>query len=288
MGSAKEVRCEVMDEVEALELLLRAGGCAELLEAPPPPAAVEAVKAARFCASTVSAGMLRMHVQDEQRMLVCGSSAAYRVCQACGRLPLALSIAGGIISELADTWQTELVPELERELDSGEESVEERVVNASLRVMPASVRQGAEDMCALFAIFPEDAIVPTAAVDVLAPLIGDLLQSGSFKRKTRKLLQQLLTANLLRGSIQHGTVMHDLVRDCMLRKAEAAREGGLRAMQREAIPLLLAAFDANENKEVMGYVSSSLHWHVREAQQPGVAVDADALLMQAISASAER
>ena len=34
--------------------------------------------------------------------------------------------------------------------------------------------------------------------------------------------------------------VHDLVRDCMIRRAEASGEGGMRALQREAVPLLLA------------------------------------------------
>ena len=69
LGGASEVQCEVMSEAAALELLLRTGGCEDLLEAPPR-AAIEAVKA-------------------------------------CGRLPLALGIAGGMITQLADTWQKE-------------------------------------------------------------------------------------------------------------------------------------------------------------------------------------
>ena len=56
LTGAAEVQCEVMGEAAALELLLRAGGCEELLTCPPP-AAMQAVKA-------------------------------------CGRLPLALGIAG--------------------------------------------------------------------------------------------------------------------------------------------------------------------------------------------------
>ena len=51
-----------------------------------------------------------------------------------------------MIQELADSWQSELVAELEQELEDGEESIEERVVNASLRVMPGATKQGAEQL----------------------------------------------------------------------------------------------------------------------------------------------
>ena len=248
LGGAAEVQCEVMDEAAALELLLRTGGCADLLEAPPP-AAIAAVRA-------------------------------------CGRLPLALGIAGGMIAELADSWQSELVAELEQELEGGEESIEERVVNASLRVMPEAMRQGAERLFTLFAVFAEDAVVPAVVIDVVAPLMtgaGGDKQPTTSKRQTRKLLQQLIKANLLRGSIEDGVFVHDLVRDCMIRRAQAAREGGLRATQRELLPLLLAAYDEDTHEAVAGYVATSLQWHVREVQQPGLAVDSDALLMQVLT-----
>ena len=72
------MQCSVLSVEASLELLLRAGGCAHLLETPPP-TALEAV-------------------------------------ELCGRLPLALGLAGGIIVELADTWQDELVPLLQEEV----------------------------------------------------------------------------------------------------------------------------------------------------------------------------
>ena len=53
------------------------------------------------------------------------------------------------------------------------------------------------------------------------------------KRQARQCLKQLLKANILRGSIEGGVSVHDLIRDCMLRRAEAARDGGLRATQRD-------------------------------------------------------
>ena len=165
----------------------------------------------------------------------------------CGRLPLALSLAGGIIKELADSWQHALVPLLREELGGEFDTVEERVVTASLRAVPQEMRADVGALFALFALFAEDAVVPAAAIDVVAPLAqapelarepatagGAALQ----KRAVRRSLQQLIKSNVLRGSIERGVSVHDLVRDCMIRRAERAREGGLRAMQREAAPLL--------------------------------------------------
>ena len=242
---AAEVQCGVLSAQASLELLLRAGGCESALAAPP--------------------------------------AAAVRAVELCGRLPLALSIAGGIVAELGTTWQSQLVPLLQDELGGEAQSVEERVVTASLRVVPSALRTGVEELFTVFAIFAEDAVVPDTAIDAIAPLIrGSAVAAGGAKQKrhVRQALQQLLKGSLLRGSMDTGVSAHDLVRDCMVRRAET-REGGLCALQREATDLLLAAFDASG--PATSYVSSSLHWHVRQAQQQGVALHTDALLKRVLT-----
>eukprot|EP00966_Prymnesium_polylepis_P181956 4214973-Prymnesium_polylepis.2 len=116
------------------------------------------------------------------------------------------------MAELADSWKDNLLPLLKDELFE-EASVEERVVAASLRVVPKALRTGVEGLFALFGVFAEDAIVPAAAIDLLAPLMpGDaaLKQAAQKQRQVRKWLQQLLKANLLRGSIEGGVAVHDL------------------------------------------------------------------------------
>ena len=102
LAGATEVQCGVLSVEASLELLLRAGGCEHLLDSPPP-TATEAV-------------------------------------ELCGRLPLALGLAGGIIRELADSWQDDLLPLLKEEFagDGADASIEERVVAASLAVVPHS------------------------------------------------------------------------------------------------------------------------------------------------------
>ena len=67
-----------------------------------------------------------------------------------------------------------------------------------------------------------------------------------------------MKGNLLRGSVDAGLSVHDLVRDCMVRRAEATRDGGLRATQREAVALLVRAFDAQD--PAVSYVSHHLFW----------------------------
>ena len=160
--------------------------------------------------------------------------------------------------------------------------MQERVVTASLRIVPEELRQGVEALFTLFAIFAEDVTVPDTALDVVAPLMAAPAVEGSSqaaaggssaakqKRLVRRGLQQLLKASILKGSMEAGVSVHDLVRECMIKRAEAAREGGLRATQRDAVPLLVAAFDASS--PAAAYVARSLHWHVRQARLPGKAL----------------
>ena len=169
IGGAEEVQCGTLSTEASLELLLGVGGFDHLISNPP--------------------------------------LAAIQAVDLCGCLPLALSLAGGIITELADTWQDELIPLLKEEFEDS--SVEERMVTASLRVVPESMRAGVEGLFACFACFAEDAIVPAAAIDIFAPLMPASLGISSAsatqqKRQMRKWLQQLIKGNILRGSIDTG------------------------------------------------------------------------------------
>ena len=74
----KEISCGLLSVEESLALLLTSAGLKELIQSPPP-AALEAV-------------------------------------EHCGRLALALPIAGSMIKELEEVWETELVQMLKHEL----------------------------------------------------------------------------------------------------------------------------------------------------------------------------
>ena len=77
------------------------------------------------------------------------------------------------------------------------------------------MRAGIDELFVLLGVFPEDAVVPVAAIDVVAPLLGPF----GGKRQMRRWLQQLLKSNLLRGNIEHGVAVHDLVRDVSCSRA---------------------------------------------------------------------
>ena len=60
--------------------------------------------------------------------------------------------------------------------------------------VPQAMRAGVEELFTIFAIFPEDAVVPTAAIDVPVPLLGDkgAKSTAAGRRQMRKSLQQLV------------------------------------------------------------------------------------------------
>ena len=114
--------------------------------------------------------------------------AAYSAVELCGRLPLCLAIAGAMILEHADDWDTWLVPALrdshgaelrERsaaamggaDAEGGALSVEERVLRASLRSIKDEERVGVTALFDVCACFAEDVTVPAAVFDALAPAI---------------------------------------------------------------------------------------------------------------------
>ena len=113
-------------------------------------------------------------------------AAALQAVELCGRLPLCLAIAGAMILEHADDWETWLVPALrdshgaelrERSANAGDgaeegsSSVEERVLRASLRSIKVEERVGVTALFDICACFAEDATIPAAVFDALAPAI---------------------------------------------------------------------------------------------------------------------
>ena len=187
-----EISCGLLSMEESLSLLLTSAGLEDLAENPP--------------------------------------AAAREAVDCCGRLALALPIAGGMIRELADVWQTELVPLLKGELAESL-SVEGSIVNASLRCVEKGQRAGVEALFASFGCFAEDEVVPAGAVDLLAPVVCKRASIASVsKLKIRTWLSWLLKGSLLSGSTSKGVSVHDLVRDVMIERAEAA-EGGIVALQ---------------------------------------------------------
>ena len=75
------------------------------------------------------------------------------------------------------------------------------------------MRVDIEQLFMAFAIFAEDAIVPANIIDVVAPLMRTAAAgwaAAKLKLHMRKCLQQLIKANILRGSAEAGVAVHDV------------------------------------------------------------------------------
>jgi len=187
-----EISCGLLSEEESLSLLLTSAGLDHLIDNPP--------------------------------------AAALEAVDCCGRLALALPIAGGMIREMSDLWETELVPLLKTEL-SDSLSVEGSIVNASLRCVDKSQRAGVEALFMSFGCFAEDEVVPSAAIDILAPIVcANAKAPTASKLKIRQFMASLLKGSLLSGSTAKGVSVHDLVRDVMIERVQAS-QGGMVALQ---------------------------------------------------------
>ena len=242
-----EISCGLLTTEESISLLLTSAGLPELIDEPP--------------------------------------AAAYEAVECCGRLALALPMAGGMIRELRDLWETQLVPLLKEEL-SEEMSTEQRIVNASLRCIEETQRAGVEALFVCFGCFAEDEVVPAAALDAVAPIIYRKAGvTSTSPLRVRKWLASLLRASLLVENPK-GMSVHDLVRDVMMMRAEE-EEGGMVGLQREILRLFLAAYEENEkgvtsNSELKDFILRTCRHHVMHSQQPDMLLWEDELLMSVL------
>merc|ERR1719408_64444 len=146
---------------------------------------------------------------------------AYEAAEACGRLPLVLAVAGGMLAEAGGRVTEEFVGLLQedhgevlREGDFGDEHVkiEDRLISASLRAYDGAEREEVVALFTSFAMFPEDVPVPGKLFDLLASSIF----GATGKRpqlKVRSWLTALLRLSLLQGSMVDGVFQHDILRD---------------------------------------------------------------------------
>ena len=142
----------------------------------------------------------------------------YDAVELCGRLPLVISIAAGILEQQyggnADDAFISLLSadhgEALREGEHGDEmvSIEDRLILASLNVYTGKDKAEVEALFLKFAVFPEDVPVPLAVFDTLAQLWA----GRDTKRphlKVRSWLTALLRCSLAVGSLADGVYQHD-------------------------------------------------------------------------------
>eukprot|EP01052_Picozoa_sp_SAG31_P019382 SAG31_NODE_1409_length_8471_cov_12.764931_5_plen_336_part_00 len=172
---------------------------------------------------------------DSARMLLsaAGIEAAQRhpvgvseIVHLCGRLPLALGIAGALAVSfgLVDTqdWSG-LISVLKEELrESHSGGVEAGVISASLRGLKGSKEEQANvrALLRLFALVPEDIYVP---LEVLLLMFQSVYACDASMLHLRKWLRILISRSLVLGTVDRPSV-HDLVRDKHCHSARTGRE----------------------------------------------------------------
>merc|ERR550514_1234957 len=199
---------------------------------------------------------------------------AYRACDACGRLPLVLAVAGGMLAEAGGRLTEDFVRLLQedhgevlREGDFGDEHVkiEDRLISASLWAYEGAEREQVVQLFTAFAIFPEDVPIPRGFFDALAGAVF----GGKGKRPhlmVRSWLTALLRLSLLSGSMADGVYQHDILRDYA-----RARCADLQSQQRLLVETLLGearpakgwpSEDAVTRQTAEWYVVTYASWHI--------------------------
>ncbi len=141
----------------------------------------------------------------------------YDAVELCGRLPLVISIAagileqqhGGVVDEAFIALLSEDHGEVLREGEHGDEmvSIEDRLINASLNSYTGKDKNQVEQLFLEFAIFPEDVPVPLPVFDALAPMWAGR-ETKRPHLKVRSWVTALVRCSLAVGSLADGVYQH--------------------------------------------------------------------------------
>ena len=201
---------------------------------------------------------------------------AFEVVELCGRLPLTLAIAGGMVADVGQGFTEDILEAMMEACganleDEGGLALEERVISSSLKMIKGKNKALVERVFKFFAVFPEDVAVPAGVFNALAPLVsGDITTGSKVRLAVGSCLGTLVKFNLLKGSISGtGVFMHDIVREYVISQHEGSE---LRMLQHDVVEGVLAArpepggFDEYAPAGTFdGYVARQLHWHIRGA-----------------------
>lgn len=246
------------------------------------------VKGLLFGAHTVEVGLPSM--EDSVRMLLSaagidgGEPAGVReVCRLCGRLPLALGIAGRLAASLGleqtQNW-TGMIEVLREELhESHSGGTEEGMIRASLRGLKGSAHEQecVKSLLMMFALVPEDTYCPLEALLLLFNALHEGSQASMMH--LRKYLRVLIDRSLVLNTIDRPSV-HDLVLDFVIAQHS---DQELRQMHFVAVQAMRSSrppdafgrlkFDKTAaNDRLSSYVCNEVQHHVSKAwhkQNPG-------------------
>jgi lambda repressor-like predicted transcriptional regulator len=202
---------------------------------------------------------------------------AREIVELCGRLPLALVMAGKLILELevGDNWDG-ITSILREELRGNEAATsrEQGVIRASLAGLKGSERDktGARQLFQLFGLVPEDTSCPLECLQMMYDAVYEPDRSTSVLH-IRKWLKMLLGRSLVLGTVDRAS-LHDLVLDFtigMYSKSElAAAHRRVVEMFREnrvKSPAGLSEWVLlNRDDPVTAYVLDESAHHIRNAR----------------------
>ena len=200
---------------------------------------------------------------------------AEEIVQLCGRLPLALVMAGKLIVELGVGGHWDGITSILRDELRGEQAAsrEQAVIRASLAGLKGSERDkaGARKLFKLFGLVPEDTVCPLACLQ----LMFDAVYATAVDTPIlliRKWLKQLQDRSLVLGTVDQAS-LHDLVLDftvAMHSKAElVAAHQSVIEMLRKKRPMIATGKPmwAPENRDdpVTAYVLDECAHHTHKS-----------------------
>ncbi len=201
---------------------------------------------------------------------------AKEIVELCGKLPLTLALAGGMISDNPNGFTDEVLElmkedRLRSDEDESGTTLEWRIVASSLKMIPGKNAELVERCFLFFAAFGEDVAIPAGVFDVVASL---LTSEKRAKLSVGSALVTLLKYNLLKGSLSgrsSGLFLHDIVRDYVLSRHSPDE---IRALQKSIVAAFLSArpepdgfllSDFTAENTFLGYVARHIHYHFKGA-----------------------
>ena len=212
-----------------------------------------------------------------------GHLKAVEIVELCGRLPLTLAIAGGMVADYGQGFTDDLLDVLKEKQELEDEegtTIESRVISSSVKMLVKGAGKHKDlvgKVFEFFAVFPEDVPVPAPFFNKVAPLLSDDKNEKKGRLAVGTCLGTLLKYNLLKGSLSAGSgvFMHDIVRDYVI--AQHSSED-LRLLQQSVVATILAARPEPDGFALVeftkvgtfeGYCTRHAFWHIRGALAEG-------------------
>ena len=191
-----------------------------------------------------------------------------RVIELCKQLPLTIGVAGKLIRQMshgssmleASDW-TDIVALLEDEMNDpeGSLSIEESVIRASIKAIPAKIQKQVTQLFHGFALVPEDTHVPLPVLGMIYDAYGKTTVPLS-RMRVRKFLKVLIDRSLVLGTVDRPQ-LHDVMLDYV--QKELAGED-YKAAQRRFVEELRKSTRSTATATGK-YIHQRVEYHIKES-----------------------